>query len=144
MFTFGLEAKKSMACPQGFPVCCHSRQVHSCNSVLTTCLLPVFVSLTSAPHNEDCPTHKCARFLLLLTTYYTTSGSLSNPCRRSPSLALNSHNRMIMILIWSTMSWTGKSFNSFTLLLKLSAKLLLIRSHLMAVLNPDLYHSREW
>ena len=48
-----------MACSHGFPVCCHSRHVHSCRSVLTTCLLPLFVSLTSAPHSEDFSTDRC-------------------------------------------------------------------------------------
>ena len=143
MFIFGWDAKKRMACSHGLPVCCRSRQVQSCNSVLTTCLLPVLLSLTSAPQGEDFSTNKCERHLLLLTTCCTTAGSLS-PCRQSPILLLNSHNRMSMILIWSTMSCTGKSFNSFTLLLKLSAKLLLMWSHLMAVLNADLYHNKEW
>src|SRR3990170_5671999 len=125
MLILGWEAKKRMEWSHGFPVCCHSRQVQSCNSVLTTCLLPVLVSLTSAPHNEDFSIDKCVRFMLLLTTCCTTAGSLS-PCRQSPILLLNSHMHMIMILIWSTMSCTGKFFNCFTLLLKLSAKLLLL------------------
>src|SRR4051812_46777959 len=125
MFIFVWEAKKRMACSHGLPVCCHSRQVHSCNSVLTTCLLPVLLSLTSAPQSEDFLTDKCERFLLLLTTCCTTAGSLS-PCRQSPILLLNSHNRMSMILIWSTMSCIGKYFNCINLLLKLFAKLLLI------------------
>src|SRR4051812_48368893 len=114
-----------MECSHGFPVCCHSWQVHSCNSVFTTCLLPLFVSLTSTPHKEDFSTDRCERFLLLLTTCCTTAGSLS-PSKILAIFPLNSHKRMIMILIWSTMSCTGKSFKSFTLLLKLSAKLLLI------------------
>jgi hypothetical protein len=132
-----------MACSRGFPVYCHSRQVQSCNSVFTTCLHPILVSLTSAPHNEDFSAHKCAKistsihYLLDNIRQLVPLKNIGKPSSQLPQ-------PHYMILIWSTMSWTGKYFNSFNLLLKLSTKLLLIWSHLMAVLNLDLYHNKEW
>src|SRR4051812_27614419 len=107
-------------------MCCHSWQVQSCNLVFKTCLLPFFVSLTSASHNEDFSADRCEIFLLLL--YHSWKlvpfQNITNYSYQFPQG--HDHDPDLV-----QMSCTGKSFNSFTLLLKLSAKLLLIWSHLM-------------
>ena len=78
---------------------------------------PFILGISSFSAQECYSKDKCVTFLLVLTTYCTTTGSLS-PCRQSTILLLNFQKCTIMILIWSTISCTGKFINRFTLLLK--------------------------